>query len=84
MGEFSVYQEFENGMVEKVRDHVEAEEAVKAAHHYCHSVGAQLGFTVKVIIEDGDGYCNFLWERGQLIYPTQEERDAHAAKTQRD
>lgn len=48
-GEFSVTQFFPDGTYEKVREFVGPEEAVEAAHHYCHSVGARLGTTVRVI-----------------------------------
>ena len=45
---FSVVQFFEDDSYEYVRTGVGAEEAVKAAHHYCHSVGATLGITKRV------------------------------------
>ncbi len=57
--EFSVYQFFPDGTYERVRQHVDAREAVEAARHYCSSVGARLGTTRRVIIEDGGGYCCF-------------------------
>ena len=69
-GEFSVYQWFPNDEYEKVRDHVEAEEAMKAFKHYISSVGARLGTTTRVIITDGDDYTNMEWkfEEG-ITYP---------------
>lgn len=66
-GEFSVYQEFENGMQECVRTRVDAETAVKAAHHYCHSVGAQIGTTRRVIIVDSGDCTNFEWKFGEGV-----------------
>lgn len=66
-GEFSVTQFFPDGTYEKVREFVGPEEAVEAAHHYCHSVGARLGTTVRVIITDGDDFVNFQWEFGKGV-----------------
>jgi hypothetical protein len=66
-GEFSVCQFFENGDYEYVRRYVSAEEAVKAAHHYCHSVGAQMGTTQRVIITDGGDCTNFEWKFGEGV-----------------
>jgi hypothetical protein len=66
-GEFSVWQWFANGHCEKVRDRVGAKEAVEAAHHYSHSVGATMGTTTRVIIVDGDDYCNFEWIYGKGV-----------------
>lgn len=66
-GEFSVHQFFEDGTSECVREFVSAEEAVKAAHHYCHSVGARLGTTRRVIITDGDDCTNFEWKFGEGV-----------------
>lgn len=66
-GEFSVYQEFEDGTQECVRTLVDAETAVKAAHHYCHSVGAQIGTTRRVIIVDSGDCTNFEWKFGEGV-----------------
>jgi hypothetical protein len=67
MSEFNVCQFFEDGSYEYVRRNVGAEEAVKAAHHYCHSVGAKIGTTKRVIITD-DGNCvNFEWKFGEGV-----------------
>jgi hypothetical protein len=66
-GEFSVCQFFEDGSSEYVRRFVGAEEAVKAAHHYCNSVGAKLGFTNRVIITDGGDYTTFEWKHGEGV-----------------
>lgn len=65
--EFNVCQFFEDGSYEYVRRNVGAEEAVKAAHHYCHSVGAKIGTTVRVIITDGGDCCNFEWKFGEGV-----------------
>lgn len=61
-GEFSVYQEFEDGTQECVRTNVDAESAVNAAKHYCTSVGAQIGTTKRVIIVDSGDCVNFEWK----------------------
>jgi len=72
-GEFSVYQFFKDGSNERVRQFVPADEAVKAAHHYCNSVGARLGTTVRVIITDGGDCCCFEWLHGQgVVFPSRE------------
>ena len=73
-GEFSVYQFFEDESSECVRRNVDAEEAVNAAHHYCNSVGARMGFTRRVIITDGGDYCNFEWQFGKgVTFPPKTE-----------
>ena len=66
-GEFSFVQFFENGQYEYVRRNVSPEEAVKAAKHYCTSVGAKIGTTVRVIITDGGDFTNFEWKFGEGI-----------------
>jgi len=67
LGHFSVVQFFEDDSFEFVRRGVCAEEAVKAAHHYCNSVGAKLGFTRRVIITDIDDCVNFEWRFGKGV-----------------
>ena len=64
---FSVYQEFVDGSHECVRRLVPAQEAVEAAHHYSHSVGAKLGTTRRVIITDILDYTNFEWKFGEGV-----------------
>lgn len=67
---FSVCQFFPNDSYEYVRRHVDAEEAVKAAHHYCSSVGARMGTTVRVIITDAGDCCVFEWKFGEgVVFP---------------
>lgn len=61
-GEFSVYQFFDDGMQEKVREFVSAENAVAAAHHYCNGP-ARIGVTRRVIITDGGDCTVFDGER---------------------
>lgn len=69
-GEFSVFQFFEDESYEKVREFVSAEEAVRAAHHYCTSVAAQLGVTRRVIITDGMDFTAFEWRYGEgVVFP---------------
>lgn len=75
--EFSVYQFFQDGMYEKVRELVNAEEAVKAAHHYCNSVAAKLGVVTRVIITDGGDSCVFEWKLGEgVVFPPPAEKPA--------
>jgi hypothetical protein len=66
-GEFSVYQFFEDGTYERVREFVEAREAVKAAHHYTHNVAMKLGVVTRVIITDGGDHICFEWTAGKGI-----------------
>jgi hypothetical protein len=66
-GEFSVCQFFEGGSHEYVRRFVDAEEAVKAAHHYTHNVATTLGMVERVIITDGGDFCCFEWIKGRGI-----------------
>jgi cellulase/cellobiase CelA1 len=65
--EFSVCQFFEDGTSEYVRRNVGPKEAVDAAHHYCNSVGARMGFTKRVIITDGGDCVNFEWVYGKGV-----------------
>lgn len=67
MSEYNVVQWFENGVYEYVRRNVTAEQAFEAARHYCTCVGAKLGTTVRVIIEDDGGNAAFEWTREQGI-----------------
>lgn len=67
MDSFNVVQFFEDGGQEYVRRNVGAEEAVKAAHHYCHSVGARMGITQRVIITDDGDHCVFEWKSGEGV-----------------
>lgn len=72
MGEFSVVQWFANGQYEYVRRKVDGETAVLSANHYCTCVGAKLGTTVRVIIEDGGGFAVFDWERANgIVFPVE-------------
>lgn len=69
-GEFSVVQWFPNGQYEYVRRYVDVETAVLVAIHYMTCIGAKIGTTVRVIIEDGGGYCSLDWERDKgIIFP---------------
>lgn len=67
---YNVVQFFPDGTHEYVRRSVPAEQAVEAFHHYCTSVGAKIGTTVRVIITD-DGDCtNAEWKYGEgLTFP---------------
>lgn len=66
-GEFSVHQWFASGHSECVRQNVDAETAVDAAHHYCNSVGAKIGTTTRVIIVDSGDCTNFEWIFGKGV-----------------
>jgi hypothetical protein len=68
--EFSVYQFFEDGSYERVREFVSGENAVKAFYHYSSSVGAMIGTTVRVILTDGGDCTNMEWIYGKgITYP---------------
>jgi len=74
--EFSVCQFFEDGSYEYTRRFVSAEEAMKAFHHYCTSVGARMGLVARVIITDGGDCCCAEWIRGKgLVYPPKESEN---------
>lgn len=64
---YHVYQFFEDGQYERVREFVDAEEAVKSAIHYSTSVGARLGTTVRVIITDNGDMTVWEWQRGEGV-----------------
>ena len=72
VGEFSVFQFFPDDTYERVREFVDAKEAVDAAHHYCNSVGAKLGTTKRVIITDSGDFTCFEWIYGKgVVFPPQ-------------
>lgn len=64
---FNVVQFFADGSYEYVRERVGGEEAVKAAYHYCNSVGAKIGTTRRVIITDAGDCTNFEWQFGKSV-----------------
>ena len=69
-GEYSVCQFFEDGSYEYPIRYIDAETAVKKAQHYCTSVGARIGTTVRVIITDGGDNIAFEWKRGEgIVFP---------------
>ena len=69
---FNVVQFFPDGTYEYVRRNVDAKQAVDAAYHYTHSVGAMAGVTQRVIITDaGDSTC-FEWRFNEgVVFPEQ-------------
>jgi hypothetical protein len=69
--EFSVYQFFEDGSHEKVRDHVSATEAMQAVRHYTDNVAVRMGITKRVIITDGGDNTCFEWlaDKGVVFPP---------------
>ncbi|MFI5222634.1 MAG: hypothetical protein ACHQX3_00065 [Nitrospirales bacterium] len=73
-GEFSVCQFFPDGSYEYTRRYVDAETAAKAFKHYCTSVGARIGTTVRVILTDGGDCVNWEWEFGKgITFPTPDD-----------
>ena len=71
---YSVFQFFDNGTQEQVRQHVPADEAVKAADHYTKSVAARLGMTVRVIIVNMLDETVFEWTfKDGVVFPTLEQ-----------
>ena len=76
--EFSVVQFFEDNSYEYVRRFVSASEAAKAAEHYIHSLGAQLGFVKRVIVTDGNDFCCFDWVNGKgVVFPASPQFTLH-------
>ena len=72
METFSVTQFFPDETYEMVREHVSAEEAVKAFGHYISCVGARIGTTRRVIITDGGDCVNYEWQFGKgITFPEQ-------------
>lgn len=61
-GEFAVCQFFADESCEYVRRRVGGLEAVEAFRHYCTSVGARLGTTIRVILTDGEDFINAEWK----------------------
>lgn len=73
---FSVYQFFEDESYERVRYLVPLDEALLAVRHYCNSVGARLGVTVRVIITDSGDLTCFEWKNGQgVVFPPKMEEE---------
>ena len=71
---FDVWQEFEDGHREKVRDHVSLDEAKKAFVHYCTSVAARMGLVKEVLLVDrGDLTCAHWTREKGLVFPTWKE-----------
>jgi hypothetical protein len=70
---FNVVQFFEDDTSEYVRRLVPAEEAMKAAYHYCNSVGVRLGFVKRVIVTDVLDCINFEWQSDKgVVFPPRE------------
>lgn len=73
IGEFSVYQFFNNGSHECVRSRVSAEEAMKAFRHYSENPLSKTGIVERVIVTDRGDCCNAEWVYGKgVVFPTQE------------
>lgn len=72
--QFSVYQFFEDGSYERVREFVSATEAMEAARHYTSNVATRIGITKRVIITDGDDCTCFEWINGKgVVFPPRTE-----------
>ena len=67
---FDVWQMFEDGNQEKVRNRVSAQEAAEAFRHYCTSVAARMGMVSEVLITDqGDLTCAHWTKKDGLVFP---------------
>jgi hypothetical protein len=65
--EFSVWQFFATGYYERVREYVNAQEAIKAVEHYTDNIAVKLGIVNRVIITDGGDNICFEWKRGEGV-----------------
>lgn len=67
---FHVYQFFEDGQYERVREFVPLEEAMNAVRHYCDNVAVRMGITKRVIICDMGDCIVFEWKAGEgVVFP---------------
>ena len=82
--EFSVYWWDRDGGQHRELQFVDVDTALKATRRLCCGPAAALGVVKKVMITDGGDHCNFLWEDGRLIYPTNEMRKAAMSKPSTD
>jgi hypothetical protein len=62
-----VYQFFQDGSNERVREWVPGPEAVKAFQHYTSSVAARIGMVLRVIITDSGDMIAAEWEHGKGV-----------------
>jgi hypothetical protein len=58
---YKVWAFFRDGTHYLIADELDAEAAVKMAKRHTETVGARLGTTRRVIIEDCGGYTSFEW-----------------------
>jgi hypothetical protein len=65
--EFSVVVFYKNDAYEYVRRFVDGRDAVETFKRMTESVDAHTGLVAKVIITDGGGFTNFMWEFGKGI-----------------
>lgn len=80
-GEFSVTQFFDDGSYETVRNHVSAEEAMKAARHYTASVAVKIGAVNRVIITDGGDCIAFEWTSTDgIVFPPSNKTEQKETK----
>lgn len=76
-GEFSVIQYLVEDVQEKVREFVDAEEAIDAFRHYTNNVASRMGITKRVILIDGEDCVNMEWEFGKgIVFPLPEHYEA--------
>lgn len=67
---FDVWQTFEDGTYERVRESVPSAEALYAAVHYATSVAAVMGLTIDVKIVDGGDLTCWHWIRDKgVVFP---------------
>jgi hypothetical protein len=75
-GEFSVYQFFEDGSQERVRQFVDVQEATDAFAHYTNNVACRIGITKRVIITDGGDSTVAEWQHGKgLVWPNKDDKE---------
>jgi hypothetical protein len=80
--EYNLIQYFQDGTWEYVRQNVSAEEAIMTSKRYVTSVAAKTGIVRRVMVTDGDDFCNFDWQYGRgIVFPTREECAVVAASS---
>jgi len=68
--QYSVYQEFENGMGEQTRRFVALSEAVRAFGHYTLNPAASIGITKRVFVTNGEDSVIMDWTYAKgLVWP---------------
>jgi hypothetical protein len=70
--EFSVYWWDKDGTQHEELRLVSAEEAVKAAKRLTEGPDSQAGIVRRVIVTDGEDYCNYEWRDGRVTWDGRE------------